>query len=378
MIGNVTPEEFNEELSKVLASPAFNTKPVCRDILVYLAEKSFPSNLSGDRTAKRVAEKFAQTVEAIPNHCKHINAALDEHYEGEGKGARRRVTLHKGGRLEMRRRENYLVTLEWCGPRPTHMFWEAHWDRKDPILLATNAPLFFRNREGDYRIRVMAVNHAYARDRHQEEGREPQLSTCDECFHYVSIGDLKICVALSTFFTKKGQTVKTKVAYSTQDYDDVFSNSSDKIQPEETSNLIAFGNPRVSWVVTKLQSHFAPNFFLEPHTPAKMLNRRPGPGEDEFYPDVVGNHGFVYAAVIRSVEDGRAQTMILVQNGPALEAVGSILINDGKMQDLLDKLDWDEFPTYFELLFRIGLGEREIVQPDTAKLIAWRPLSRGA
>jgi hypothetical protein len=244
---------------------------------------------------------------------------------------------------------------------------------KIPIVLATNAPLFFRHRDGEYRVRVMAVNDKASRRDHSRAKRRPSLKEFEECFHYVSIGDLRLCIALMTYFLGELGSVETKIVYSSRELDDPF-NPSDELNLFTTKNLVALGNPRVSWVVSKLQEHIQPTFFIQDRDQRRIRNREPKPEEPTYYEDKVAPFGSLHAAVIRHCSKGRVETVVCVQNGPALEAIAGVLTDDAKLKAVMDQTGWKNgFPECFELLFCVGIGKNEVIhRQDAPKLLAWR------
>jgi hypothetical protein len=216
----------------------------------------------------------------------------------------------------------------------------------------------------------MTVNDRGSYDLHAREKRLPSLGDCEECFHYVSIGDFKLSMALSAHF--EGQ-VQPSVVYSTKDHEDEF-NPSDPFDAAH-DNLVAYGNPRVSWVVNKLQGRINPNFFIDGSNHRCITNREPKGDELNEYTDNLAKHGKLYAAVIRQVREGRVVTLISAQNGPALEAVASVLTDDRRLKEFLASTGWgDALPADFELLFEIQLGvKEEVMHKSQPKLIAHRP-----
>lgn len=298
----------------------------------------------------------------MPTYIKRLQQTLDKYYTGEGKASRQLLSVHAGGKGAGGEGTNYLLQLSWRTVRPTQLFWAGHLALKPEILLVTNAPLFYRDRNAEYRIRVMAVNDEGTYRRHSQEERSPSLECCEECFHYVSIGDFRLAVALSSFFSGQGVGVDTRVVYSSRDHED-HRDPPDQVDMQKATNLIALGNRRVSWVVRALQEEMKPNFFIADQDHTRITNRKPQKGELEVYEDSLVLDGCIFAAVIRRTSRERVETLISVQNGPALEALAWSLMQDDEVAMIAEQAGWTtQYPENFELLFQIDLGKKEAVR----------------
>lgn len=355
------------------ASQTLRKEKVLVKLLRHLANLSYPENYSEARGARELAEALQCSEEHISPNVHRLQQELRKYYMKEGKDASHRLSVHKGGRGPTKVGNNFLVEVIWLGQRPTNMFWGPHLAMQVPVVLVTNAPLFFRHSNGRYRIRVMAVNDKSSQIEHSKAKRQPSLYACEECFHYVSIGDFRLSVALAEYFLDEKARVDTKIVYSTRNLEDPY-NPPDQLNLKITNNLVVLGNPRVSWVIDKLQDHIEPNFFIDDREHTRIRNRIPQAEELEYYEDKLARGGHLYAAIIRHKAEGRVQTMVCVQNGPALETLAGVLTDDAKLKVVMDKAGWkDQCPDYFELLFRVALGRQESVRrEDLPMLVAWR------
>ena len=358
----------------------FQAGTVVRQLLLYLATRSFPENRPEERTASAVAAHFKWgKVGTASRTCKRLREALDEYYRNPANGApNSRVSICGGGQAVRKEGRNWLVIVEPCGESLTHRFWSPHVAAESEIEIVSNAPLFFRSPDATQRIRFMAVNSSKNLANNRENDDLGLIYGFQESYHYVSLGDFRFALMLTRYFSQFQHNVSTKIVYASRDADDPL-NPADVIQLPQSSNLIVIGNRRVSWLVRYIEDQLAPNFFISDDSLDRFENRGPIAARDEktHYQDVLAKNGVIHASVIRNVEDGRVETLINVQNGPALENIGNLLTSDALLKPVFDEMRWTEtadIPEKFELFFMIQMGGKEVPKrriPPT--LIAHRP-----
>lgn len=329
------------------------------ELLLYLAKHSVP-NEPQERSAAKLAGVLKCQIGDVPKYIQRLHEDLIEHYHE--RPHRFQVIVHHGGQGAFKLANNYLVELVDLREYPSsRKFWGHHLDHGAmPIVVATSAPLFFRHVDGTYRVRAMDVNSSAERDRHVKESRSPDLSDCEECFHYLSTGDFRLCIELVKLFAREKANVETRIVVRDRNLVDPY-NPYDTVDLPATSSLIAIGNPRVSWVVEEIQKRISPNFYLMSGSSPVVKNRRPRDGERDEYKDVLSANGELFAILIRESAPERTRTLVLVQNGPALEALATTLTDEDSLALILSDPRWRgrELPSYFECVFRVPLGERE-------------------
>jgi hypothetical protein len=148
-------------------------------------------------------------------------------------------------------------------------------------------------------------------------------------------------------------------------------NPIDDVNLRETRSVIAMGNPRVSWVVDSMLKSLEPNFFVDRQDPNRIRNRMPEAGEEEWYEDNLSGGGYLYAVLVRRRQKNRTETVLLVQNGPALEALAGVLTNEEELEKLVfQDPGWrGALPSYFECLFQVSLGNLEVVERGTKPVL---------
>ena len=349
---------------------------VLKELLRYLAKHSYPDNRPNSRIGGVILKSVGGSD--VAHSISRLHQKLKDYYAGDGIDDPQILTVHAGGRGSIKRGDNYKVEVKNRRTSFSRLFWQPHLKGDKPVVLATNAPLFFRHQDGTHRVRVMAVNDQNSLDNHTKKRRSPVLSECELCFHYISIGDFRLSVALTKFFLLARVHPESKVVYASRELHDDY-NPPDSLELAKTNNIVAFGNPRVSWVVKKLQERISPNFHIASGDQTSITNRflKREAAEKKSYQDDLQPNGNLYGAVIRRKTSSRVETLILVQNGPALEAIADILTDDSKLEAIVSKTGWEDmFPESFELLFHITLGQKEeVIRPGSGPapgLVAWR------
>lgn len=374
-------DKLDQELIKILDSKGFRQKSAMRKLLLYLATNSYPKNLFEARTAENVRRECGWVNEETAWHnCDRLRDLLEEYYDAQpDKDKRRRLVINPGGKGARNKHTNWLVELVRGESSAVRRFWHPHFTDPKRLGIVSNAPLFFRSPKETHRVRVMSINDRHAFENHlAQPNAEPDLQGYLECFHYVSLGDFQLSLALNQFFVSERQSVETRVVYASRDSDNPL-NPTDRLDLQDCSNLIAMGNRRVSWVVRELETRLRPNFTIPDGDSKRILNQMPrGESrlkEERWYVDQPDDDGRLHVVIVRKVYKGRTETLINVQNGPALEAMATILTDDDLLEPVLAEAGWKdgELPVYFELLFAVPLSKKELTQQDAApKLLAHR------
>lgn len=336
-----------------------------RDLLRFLANCSRPANNWKARTADKVAQRFGWNgPETAAKQVDRLRESLGDFYAGEGgRHAKYGVEILAGGSGAVSRHNNWLVEVVWRGDPVTRRFWQPHLDGPGQIEIISNAPLFHRSKGGDYRVRVMAVNDKPTRETHIREGRQPDLRESEDCYHYVSMGDFRFAQAMVRYFSEAGHSMATKIVHASRDSDDPL-NPCDLVQLDKSRNLVAVGNRRVSWVVRHLEDHLEPNFFVPDSSQDHFEDRTPDKtGTKIEYRDRLEIDGCAHGLIVRSAGPDRVETLVNVQNGPALDGMARLLTSDELLEPIFRKVGWSSarpIPNYFELLFKVAIASKEV------------------
>lgn len=334
-------------------------------ILQRLWELSSPDNQYRERTASKLGEFLGWTAQTTVTYVDRLIEEVKA-YNGTHMNDAVILQIHQGGKGSIKDGNNYLVEIIRKETKVDE-FWKAHvLGEGIPVVLVTNAPLFFLHPSGKHRIRVMEVNKLEARDEHLKAKRKPDLEGYRECFHYLSIGDFRLAIALGSHFVRRNCVVDARVVIGDRNLSDPY-NPMDEVNLRETRSIVALGNPRVSWVVDSMLATMEPNFYVDKRYPSRIRNRHPEPNEQEWYEDNLASGGHLYAVLVRKRENKRTETVMLVQNGPALEALAGVLTDHKAIQEqLFEDPRWiSPLPDYFECLFRVSLGNNEVVARST-------------
>uniref|UniRef100_Q020F4 Transcriptional regulator, Fis family n=1 Tax=Solibacter usitatus (strain Ellin6076) TaxID=234267 RepID=Q020F4_SOLUE len=335
--------------------------------LQYLVEHSWPNDPEA-RQVEALERLLGINARAIGMLIQRLNKNLAQkhHYPA---GSEVRLAIAKGGRAAIQAKTNYRVEPAPITPARAPLFWNAHLSHPQDVLLVSNMPLFFRNPEGTERLRVMAVNTK------SEQRAHPVVNAYSASFHYVSLGDFRLGVALTRYFMRKGKELDVRLVPQDRNLVDM-ENPCDVVEVEHTRNLIAIGNSRVSCLVEDRLKKISPNFHLKDGEPNRIYNAKPAKasGEKAYYEDSPKAGGCYHVLLVRSVRGNRTDTVIAVQNGPALERIAPLLTDDEEFCRVVGQR-WctGAMPESFELLFQVEVGENELVQRTAnVKLVASR------
>jgi hypothetical protein len=335
--------------------------------LIHLVEHSWPDRPE-ERTVGVLKNSLKKDPKAIGMLIQRLNMKLAQahHYPA---GCDLRLVIGKGGRTAIRAKTNYRVDAVPITPGRGPLFWEAHLRHPQNVLLVSNMPLFFRNPGGTERVRVMAVNTK------SEQKAHSAVRAYSASFHYVSLGDFRLCVALTGYFIRQGKELDVRLVPRDRNLEDM-ENPCDVVEVEHARNLIAIGNTRVSCLVDDRLKKLRPNFYLKDGKPDRIYNTKPdkATGEKPYYKDNPKAGGYYHVLLVRSARDNRTDTVIAVQNGPALERIVPLLTNDEEFCRVVGR-PWctESLPEYFEMLFQVEVGENELVQRTAnVKLVASR------
>ncbi|HYP06377.1 MAG TPA: hypothetical protein VER03_09065 [Bryobacteraceae bacterium] len=338
--------------------------------LEHLSANSSPDNRAAERHIRVLEGLLKMREKAVGMLVKRLNAKLQEDYNYPS-GCEDRLVISTGGRAAMKARTNYLVRVVTVKVPAKPLFWAAHLQHSDKVVLVSNIPLFFCNPERTERLRVLSVNTTV------EQKLHPVVKDYSPSFHYVSMGDFRFCVALTRYFLARQKDLEVRLVPKDRNLDDM-ENPFDTVNVEKEKNLIAIGNSRVSCLVADRMKKIDPNFYLKDGEPNRIYNKNPleGSKEEPYYEDNPQANGHYYVLLIRSVRDSRVDTVIAVQNGPALERIVPLLTGDLEFAQEI-KRRWPEggLPSSFELLFRVAVAENEMARrASSVTLVASRPV----
>lgn len=85
----------------------------------------------------------------------------------------------------------------------------------------------------------------------------------EACFHYVSVGDFRLCVKLTQYFAALNRDVDVKLVPLDLGFHNP-NNLWDELKLPQCSNLIVIGNPRVSHFIAHQMEEIRPNFTILP------------------------------------------------------------------------------------------------------------------
>ena len=350
----------------------WSKKKICV-LLRDLAKHSAATCLPLERTPHAISTRLGlKTRDSVPVQIMRLKGYLEEFFAGEGAGLPFRIQIGGGGRHQIHQETNYLIEVSYTMSDACVALWSAHADSGDDVLIASNAPLFYRfPAEGrpDYRIRMPQVNDAHAEI--ADEAIREKLKDCAPCNHYISIGDYKISTELLSFF--HGVLRKRATCYvATSEWK---KSERRKLPASADSNVVIFGNPRVSWIFRDWQREIKPEFFVPEGSAESLSIRNRLEQEMPPYKDRPEPGGRIYAALVRRSGPDGIVTLVGVQNGPALEALAGVLTDDVELRrcigGVVKEKDLQQFPASFELLFEIPIGPEESV--GTPVLVTSRP-----
>lgn len=367
-------------VEQVCASAFFSQKRTLKRLIRHLAtnEKS-----PGKRTAASIATALEIEASSVATQVKRANEALAALPASDSDGGQFgfSLSISGGGRGPSKKGHNYELVLTLPVLPITHRFWAPHIQATAPVDLVNNAPLFFRDgSRPTWRVRYMSVNDI--------SNLPPDLAKFESCFHYMSVGDFRIATRLIHLLAAPpvGKEVNPWIVYGNRDLDDPYNPSENSsFNLASATNAVIVGNPRVSWVVRAALDAIKPNFYLTAEDSESVFNRRsqlsstgdttPSPQfsvdgsvstlecAPPHFSDEMRSKHIVFAAVVRRCTDSRTETLLLVQNGPALDALSRVLCDDDELARVLGvsgfNVDSDEFPSNFELLFVVHLGRQD-------------------
>ena len=384
--------------SAVCTSTFFSQKRTLVPLIRHLAKHHASP---GNRTAASIAKFLGIKPTAVSTHVKRANDALALFHENDPDGSRLNFSLAigRGGRGAALKGKNYELELTVTVAPITERFWAPHIESKRPVDLVNNAPLCFRDgKKPTRRVRYMAVNEL--------ANLPPELDGCEACFHYMSVGDFRVATRLIQLLAMPplSKAVVPWIVYGTMDLDDPYNPSDNRtFDLKNATNAVIVGNPRVSWVVRAALEKIQPNFYLTPDDSERIFNKQSKASfkveksaQKAFEPDQrisslesappsfvddMRREHIVFAAVVRRHTDSRTETLLLVQNGPALDALSGCLCDDESLARVLSASKFDiesgVFPPSFELLFAVHLGRGDMATAITLALPGidwWSPI----
>jgi hypothetical protein len=340
------------------------------DLLEFFRDASFPANRPQDRTRERLREKFGwNNDDTVNKNVSRLQKALAKAYKLQPREYELRIDPASSRRQYT---DSWRVRVWMRKSSLTFLFWKVHFEAREQLCLASNAPLFFLDKDRTYRKRIMAVN-----SREKADAVPDLKHNHDACFHFISLGDFCLTHALTRFFERRGCLTYSEVVPSDKNMNnDIWVSSGPDWS--KVSNLISIGNRRVSWLARDLEDRFEPNFYVKDDDSKTILNRTPNQNESGAFEDSLSPGGSIFAVLVRRVSENRTDTLINAQNGPALQALADALIDEDFIDSVLKATKWqrNEIPKDFELLFKITVGRHE--KPDQDKkpeLIHWRVIN---
>jgi hypothetical protein len=326
-------------LEKIRASRHFAQTVTLGRILQYVCEQTSNS----DRSLKeyeiatevlRRSPAFDPKLDPVVRvSMKGVRERLQAYSEDEGKHDPLRLTIPKGQyRVEYLTNQPVSSPDVPIAPSASRRFWEPYLLPDRTNLILHTEPLFFRDGWEVY-IRDLYVNDPN-KGLQQLVARLPELearSQLQPSFHYLDAGEVHSVFLLTRFFHDIGSTLSvrnSRVASWNEMRD---------------SNLILIGCTRTNRFMDMLQESVD---FVITEDAIKNLSQRPG--EREFYRGERYNDSKLqrykeYVLVTR--RPGASQfstvTMIASNHGRAVEGAASHLSTEGKVAQLLARMNLD-------------------------------------